>query len=962
MIRWRHSDGAGNAAAQTAGLPGSVQTDDASTAARKGFTYVELVASTVITGLLMLGIGSVMYVAGQTLNSSGSVVARRAAAGEIVSDLADDLRHAIRFSQRTATAVEFTVPDRTGDQLPDTVSYSWSGTPGDPLMYSFNGATPTAIADDVHQFDLDYISTSLGGVQPPPTGGTSVLFVVANPNALTRNETERRDLLESWGYQVHLINDGTLDLFYYLAFLSHDVVYVSQDVGASKVGSKLRSARIGVVCEEEELVSNLGFADGSAASLYTDSVSVLSDGHYITADHPTGTRVAVVASPHSLSVIVAEQAGPGNFSLAAASDGISEGRSIVTLDPGDSMNGGSQVAGRRVHLPWGSASTSALTGDGLYLLKRAIEWGAGAGDQSPLRRVLMVVADPDNLTSLEQQRKALLQDMGYKVPLVAATAPWFSFDTAVADADVAYVPSHISAADLGTKLRASAIGVVNESNDLHSELGLVDSDGDFEAGRDEIVVVEKRHYITQPLPVGAMQIFNSGQPMTRFSGNLGSAVRLADTEGGFGAALATLETGMPMRGPNNDPAPARRVYLPWGGQPAFDVNHLNSDGRLILQRSLEWVAGAESEIPGILLVVANAGSLNSDEDDRLTQLERFGYLVTPISDSESSGSFDDAVASADLVYVCETVNSADLGSKLNGVSIGIVNEQRDLIVELGFSDAEIATDGLNISLTDTSHYITEGFSVGPLPVFSSAERIKYLSGTKAAGVQTLGTDPASGRHRALAVMATGAALHDSGTAAGRRVSLPWGDGVPFSRLTPEALTILERSLAWARGIGDDGVPDAAPENVGYESDFASEQSLIENRSVAMKVTLEQASMFTSLSGLFHDQDRSVRYAIYSDNSGEPGNLLVETDKVSPPGSGPQWTTLNVAPTILPAGDYWLAFGIDSNNQKYFYDADATQQVRYRNYDPVTNGFLTTWGVSDAALTQKISFYGTFTPQ
>lgn len=415
---------------------------------RRGVTLLELLASSSIMAMLMLGIGSILYVSMQTFDSRDSVVIQRATSGEIVGDLADDLRHAIKFTTRTSTAVTFTVPDRTGDELPDTVSYSWSGTAGDPLLYSFNGATPATIADDVHQFDLEYISTYMLGLKTPPMAGSSVLFVVSNPGSLTSREAERKSLLENWGYEVSLIDDGDNQASFDAAFVNNDVVYVSHDVDHESLGNKVKMATIGVVTEHGKLTETLGFADEEAATIEKRWIKILYDNHYITTDYPYDTKVFVLTSNHDLEVVDPENSGTANLNLARTNDDGNSHRSMITLSPGDDLAGGGEAAGRRVHLPWGAAATASFTGDGLYLLKRAIEWGAGAGENSPLHDTLMVVVDPLTLTNPEQQRKALLEDMGYRVDLIASTASQSAFNTAIADTDVVFVPCHSTELDL----------------------------------------------------------------------------------------------------------------------------------------------------------------------------------------------------------------------------------------------------------------------------------------------------------------------------------------------------------------------------------------------------------------------------------------------------------------------------------------------------------------------------------
>jgi hypothetical protein len=75
---------------------------------------------------------------------------------------------------------------------------------------------------------------------------------------------------------------------------------------------------------------------------------------------------------------------------------------------------------------------------------------------------------------------------------------------------------------------------------------------------------------------------------------------------------------------------------------------------------------------------------------------------------------------------------------------------------------------------------------------------------------------------------------------------------------------------------------------------------------AAKVTIAEAASVTvtSLSGNFSQIGSSMRAAIYSDNSGVPSTLLVESNRLDPSGSG--WTQLDIPDTVLAPGVYWLA--------------------------------------------------------
>jgi prepilin-type N-terminal cleavage/methylation domain-containing protein len=126
----------------------------------RGFTLLELVLSMAVMGILMLGMGSALMLAGRALPTAKSVVATTIAAAEALDQIATDLQYAVSVTQRSATMIEFTVADRSGDDVPETIRYSWSGTAGTPLTRQYNGGTVESILTDVRQFSLSYTLTA----------------------------------------------------------------------------------------------------------------------------------------------------------------------------------------------------------------------------------------------------------------------------------------------------------------------------------------------------------------------------------------------------------------------------------------------------------------------------------------------------------------------------------------------------------------------------------------------------------------------------------------------------------------------------------------------------------------------------------------------------------------------------------------------------------------------------------
>ena len=123
---------------------------------------MELLVSTASATVLMAGLASATYIANRALDDEALPVSADRRASEALSQLLCDLEHALAFSERTSAAVTFTVPDRDGDNAPETVRYAFSGAAGDPLTYEYNGGPAVKIADDVQAFDLNYLTRIAG--------------------------------------------------------------------------------------------------------------------------------------------------------------------------------------------------------------------------------------------------------------------------------------------------------------------------------------------------------------------------------------------------------------------------------------------------------------------------------------------------------------------------------------------------------------------------------------------------------------------------------------------------------------------------------------------------------------------------------------------------------------------------------------------------------------------------------
>jgi hypothetical protein len=200
----------------------------------------------------------------------------------------------------------------------------------------------------------------------------------------------------------------------------------------------------------------------------------------------------------------------------------------------------------------------------------------------------------------------------------------------------------------------------------------------------------------------------------------------------------------------------------------------------------------------LLLVVADASSLTTGETARKTMLEGWGWTVSLISDHATQGEFDTAAATVNVAYISATIDGTILSTKLRDTTIGVVIEK--MMLGFGICDNFQSKIRDEIDIIDNSHYITSPFDVGLLTYLSSLQPVTMINSPYAPGLNSLAEMLNTGSiwMPALAVIETGGGLSGGGTAAGRRVQLPWGDATfDFNALTADGLTIMKRAIEWA---------------------------------------------------------------------------------------------------------------------------------------------------------------------
>lgn len=227
-------------------------------------------------------------------------------------------------------------------------------------------------------------------------------------------------------------------------------------------------------------------------------------------------------------------------------------------------------------------------------------------------------------------------------------------------------------------------------------------------------------------------------------------------------------------------------------------------GRAEAIRTSAWddLSEPDTSLLDVLLVVSDAEVPSAPETDRLDLFTEWDFGVTLISASATRADFATALARADVVYVCGTVVGSVLGSKIFDAPIGVIVEEEMAWPTFGISASYNIDFADTVYIRNGTHYITSGFSAGSNVQFvSGAQPVREQSGQRAPDDSVLAEDPALDSTAGyLLTVETGGALWGGGTAAGRRVLVPWGDPLfDINALTTDGNTLLQRAVEWAAG-------------------------------------------------------------------------------------------------------------------------------------------------------------------
>lgn len=104
-----------------------------------GHTLLELIACVPAMTLLLMGMASTIHLARQAIPDGKNGTSAAITGASALDQIAYELAFATSISARSATDITFVTPDRSGDNLPETIRYWRNGGGNGPLRREVNG-------------------------------------------------------------------------------------------------------------------------------------------------------------------------------------------------------------------------------------------------------------------------------------------------------------------------------------------------------------------------------------------------------------------------------------------------------------------------------------------------------------------------------------------------------------------------------------------------------------------------------------------------------------------------------------------------------------------------------------------------------------------------------------------------------------------------------------------------------
>ncbi|MFU8828030.1 MAG: type II secretion system protein J [Phycisphaerales bacterium] len=126
----------------------------------RAFTLIELVMSLSLVGMVLVALGSILSISMRAMPQAHDAASHIRATGFPASVMAEEISSATSIELIETQQIRFRLADRSGNGLPETITYSWSGTPGDPLLRKVNSDDARPLIESVHGARFDAHTTT----------------------------------------------------------------------------------------------------------------------------------------------------------------------------------------------------------------------------------------------------------------------------------------------------------------------------------------------------------------------------------------------------------------------------------------------------------------------------------------------------------------------------------------------------------------------------------------------------------------------------------------------------------------------------------------------------------------------------------------------------------------------------------------------------------------------------------
>lgn len=175
---------------------------------RSGVTFLELMVSLPTATVLIGAMAMCITITMRAKSQDDSLFRTTYDLAGATSQIASDLELATALVTSSATHIEFVVPDRDGDALPEQMRYEWGGEKGtnaNKVLWKYKNEDASVLFDNVGAFSIQTNSTSVSATVPNHL--LSQTAILKSLNALEGGEFRERVINASNSIGQYFIPD-----------------------------------------------------------------------------------------------------------------------------------------------------------------------------------------------------------------------------------------------------------------------------------------------------------------------------------------------------------------------------------------------------------------------------------------------------------------------------------------------------------------------------------------------------------------------------------------------------------------------------------------------------------------------------------------------------------------------------------------------------------------------------------